>query len=62
MTDDLIYCPNCKDFRPFQRIDKYVRIFELSKNDKVKMYVVECAECHYPIGAFQEQEYYETDD
>lgn len=56
MTDDKIFCPNCKEWQPFQRVEKYVRKFELSRNDMAKIYVVECEYCHHPIGVYPAKE------
>lgn len=50
MNDQLIFCPQCKEYRKFIISDKYVRIFELSNNDKEKIRLISCKECDYPIG------------
>ena len=50
MTDDKIYCPNCKKHTKFMYVPKNVRDFEQSSNDTVKIYVIQCADCEYPIG------------
>lgn len=54
MNDELIYCPNCRTIKHFERVEKYVRIRELSRNDKVKIFVIQCEHCEYPIGAYEE--------
>lgn len=50
MNDHLIFCPKCNDYRNFIIFNKYVRDYELSKNDKIKIKVVSCEVCDYPIG------------
>lgn len=54
MNDDLIYCPKCGEGRHFERVEKYVRKRELSRNDKAKIFVIQCEYCEYPIGAYEE--------
>lgn len=50
MDDEKIFCPNCKEPTKFMSVPKYVRDFELSSNDTVKIRVIQCATCGYPIG------------
>lgn len=57
MNDDLIYCPKCGSRKHFMRVDKYVRIYELPQDEKVRICVVQCEDCGYPIGAYQEPMY-----
>lgn len=57
MTDDVIYCPGCKEKTKFMRVEKYVRIYELSSNDFEKIFVVQCEECGYPIGVYPQPIY-----
>lgn len=52
MSDDLIYCPKCGEGRSFIRKKKFVRDFELSKDDIEEIYVICCETCEYPIGAY----------
>lgn len=56
MNDEKIYCPKCGKEQPFLRVDKNVRIYELSKNDTEKVHVIQCAVCNYPISAYSRQE------
>ena len=57
MRDDLIYCPNCKKRMPFMCVEKYVRKFELPKDESPeKVYVIQCEKCEYPIGVYPAKE------
>ena len=60
MTDDKIYCPNCKERTEFMRVPKYVRDFELGSNDKVKANVIQRKICEYPIGVYPDPVFPDT--
>lgn len=62
MNDDKIYCPKCGKEQPFMRVDKHVQIFELSMNDTEKIYVIQCKKCGYPVSAYPQQIYPDTDE
>ena len=60
MSSNLIYCPNCDCLQPFIRVDKYVRIYELSRDDTEAIHVIQCDECGYPIAAYPEPPFSDT--
>lgn len=60
--DDSIFCPNCKRHTKFIRVEKSVRIFELSSDDFERIYVVQCDECGYPISAYPQGIYPSNED
>ena len=62
MTDNVIYCPNCKRHTQFMSVPKYVRDFERSSNDTVKVNVIQCGICEYPIGAYPDPVFPDTEE
>lgn len=56
MVDDKIYCPHCKKHTEFMSVPKYVRDYEFASDDTVRIKVIQCAICEYPIGVLPDKD------